>query len=91
MAEKQVAILARRNQAEALRVAGGLTLADHGVEVFVLDGPLADSDEVMEQMEVLEFAEIEPVPVGPATGDEAAIGAEELARRLTGFEAVLSI
>lgn len=91
MAEKRVAILARRNQAEALRVAGGLTLADHGVEVFVLDGPLADSDEVMEQMEVLEFAEIEPVPVGPANGEDAAIGAEELARRLPGFEAVLSI
>lgn len=91
MAEKQVAVLARRNQAEALRVAGGLTLADHAVEVFVLDHPLADSPEVAEQLEVLEIAEVAPVPVAEGAGTEGAIAPEELAKRLTGFEAVLAI
>ena len=35
---KKIAVIVRDRQGEALRVSGGLTLADDIVEVFVLDG-----------------------------------------------------
>ena len=89
MTEKKVAMLVRRNQAEALRVAGGLTLTDHEVAVYVMDRPLADSPAVEEQLEVLEFADIEPIPAYP--GGEGAVTAGELAERLPGYDLVLSL
>ena len=46
-----------RNQAEALRVAAGLTLLSDPVKVAVV-GRLADTPAVAEQREVLEFAEV---------------------------------
>jgi hypothetical protein len=88
MTEKKVAMLVRRNQPEALRVAGGLTLTDHDVSVFVMDRPLADDEAVQEQLEVLEFADIEPVAAYP--GAEG-LGPEELASRLAGCDMVLSL
>ncbi|HKJ88732.1 MAG TPA: hypothetical protein VKA48_09520 [Gammaproteobacteria bacterium] len=92
MAEKRVAILVRYNQPEALRVAGGMTLADHQVDVYVLDRPLADSPAVEEQMEVLEFAEVEPVSTIP--GDDslgAWKGLGDLAELLPGYDSVLAL
>ena len=89
MAEKKVAVLVRRNQTEALRVAGGLTLGDHGVDVFVLDRPLADTEAIAEQLEVLEFADITPIPAHG--GAEAGPPPEELARRLATYDAVLAL
>jgi len=89
MTEKKVAMLVRRNQPEALRVAGGLTLTDHEVSVYVLDRPLADSEAVQEQLEVLDFADIEPVPAYP--GGEGGVSPEQLASRLAGCDLVLSL
>jgi len=40
---KKIAVVVRDRQAEALRVAGGLTLADDTIEVFVLDNKLDKS------------------------------------------------
>lgn len=40
---KKIAVIVRDRPAEALRVAGGLTLADDTIEVFVLDGKLDKS------------------------------------------------
>jgi hypothetical protein len=37
---KKIAVIVRDRPGEALRVAGGLTLADDTIEVFVLDGKL---------------------------------------------------
>lgn len=92
MDPKKVAVLVRHNQPEALRVAGGLTLADHDVSVFVLDQPLADSEAVAEQLEVLEFAEVEPISAIP--GDDSGSGhvdLEQLANDLPGYDAVLTL
>jgi len=89
MTEKKVAMLVRRNQPEALRVAGGLTLTDHEVSVFVMDRPLAEDEAVQEQLEVLDFADIEPVPAYPE--GEGGLGPEELASRLAGCDMVLSL
>ncbi len=54
---KHILVIARHNPVEALRVAAGLTLLNDKVKVDVL-GQLADSPEIAEQKEVLEFAEV---------------------------------
>lgn len=54
---KNILVIARHNQAEALRVAAGLTLLSDPVRVAVL-GTLQDTPAVAEQRELLEFAEV---------------------------------
>jgi hypothetical protein len=41
---KKIAVIVRERQSEALRVAGGLTLADDIVDVFILDNKLDKSN-----------------------------------------------
>ncbi len=64
---KNILVVARHNQAEALRVAAGLTLLSDPVRVAVI-GRLADTQAVNEQREMLEFAEVpcEELPDGAA-------------------------
>lgn len=54
---KNILVVAKFNQAEALRVAAGLTLLSDPVRVAVL-GAFEDTPAVNEQREVLEFAEV---------------------------------
>lgn len=62
---KRILVVARHNQAEALRVAAGLTLLSDPVSVAVV-GALASSPAIEEQREILEFAEVpcEELPDG---------------------------
>lgn len=57
MSRKQIVVIAKHNQAEALRVAAGLTLLNDSVRVAVL-GVLPDDPGVREQKEVLDFADV---------------------------------
>lgn len=57
MSRKQIVVVVKHNQAEALRVAAGLTLVNDAVRVAVL-GTLSDEPAVQEQKEVLDFAEV---------------------------------
>ncbi len=54
---KQVLVIAKFDQAEAMRVAAGLTLLNDHIRIQVI-GKLKDSQEVAEQKEVLDFAEV---------------------------------
>jgi hypothetical protein len=54
---KSILVVALRNQAEALRVAAGLTLLSDPVRVAVV-GAFMDTPAVAEQREMLEFAEV---------------------------------
>lgn len=82
---KQILVVARHNQAEALRVAAGLTLLSDPVRVAVV-GRLGDSPAVSEQREMLEFAEVpcDEIPDGDA-------GLLELAKALLQADAVYVI
>ncbi len=64
---RKLLVVARHNQAEALRVAAGLTLLSDPVRVAVV-GALQDTPAVAEQRELLEFAEVplEELPEGAA-------------------------
>lgn len=89
---KQVAVLVRRDQGEALRVAAGLTLAGNGIDVYVLDHPLAGDDGVQEQMEMLELADITPISV--IEGDQSlpsAVDAQTLAERILAYDVVIAL
>jgi hypothetical protein len=55
--KKNILVIAKHNQAEALRVAAGLTLVDDVVKVAVL-GRLEESASVREQLDALDFAEV---------------------------------
>ena len=54
---KNILVVAKHNQAEALRVAAGLTLLSDPVRVAVL-GRLEDTPAINEHRELLDFAEV---------------------------------
>lgn len=82
---KSILVVARNNQAEALRVAAGLTLLSAPVSVAVV-GALADTPAIAEQKEVLEFAEVPCEEVG-----EGAAGNAKLARAIAAADHVYVI
>ena len=52
---KKIAVIVRDRPGEALRVAGGLTLADDTIEVFVLDRKLDKTDpEIAQPLELVD-------------------------------------
>jgi hypothetical protein len=80
--KKNILVIARHDKVEALRIAAGLTLLDDSVTVAVL-GDLEDTPAILEQRELLEFAEV------PLQYDgEDGIGDPALARDLIGADAV---
>lgn len=80
-AKKTILVVAKYNQAEALRVAAGLTLLNDTVRVAVL-GRLASDPAVQEQKDVLDFAEVACEEVNL----EAPGAAERVARALLGSD-----
>jgi len=60
MPNKNLIVLARRDHAEAMRVAAGLTIAGHGVRLIFMTGPVEETAENIEQAETLELCDIEP-------------------------------
>ena len=68
---KSVLLLARRDHAEAMRVAAGLTIFGHQVRLVFMHRPVADTPENAEQAELLELSEIAP---------ETTVAGEELPR-----------
>lgn len=82
-AQKHIVVVAKYNQAEALRVAAGLTLLNDTVRVAVL-GRLADDPAVQEQKEVLDFADVPCEELAPDAAETPA----RLARALLAADAV---
>jgi len=82
-------MVVRDRQGEALRVAGGLTLVDDIIEVFVLDRKLdADDPEVARPLELVNELELK-VWSNNASNGVAAITLEELARKLLEYDIVI--
>ena len=86
---KKIAVLVRERQAEALRVAVGLTLSDDRVEVYVLDRKIADTPQNATNIEVLTEMEL---PVATNCADNAGLEVlanAELARRIAACDVIL--
>lgn len=80
---KRIVVVAKYNQAEALRVAAGLTLLSDTVQVTVL-GRLTEDPAVQEQKEVLDFADVPCEELLPDSPDTPA----RLARAVLAADAV---
>ena len=85
--KKNILVIAKYNQPEALRVAVGLTLLDDTVKVDVLE-ELADTPQVAEQMEMLEFADI---PIDVLEQDPPIKGVNHLARHIINSDVVFVV
>jgi hypothetical protein len=86
---KRIAMIVRDRQGEALRVSGGLTLADDTVDVFVLDSKLDDSDpEVARPLELVNELELKIYSNVSQNGAET-ITLEEMAKKLLEYDVVV--
>jgi hypothetical protein len=86
---KKIAVIVRDRQAEALRVAGGLTLADDTIDVFVLDRKLdKENPEVAQPLELATELELKMYSNNPENGCTT-ITLEEMAKKLLEYDLVV--
>ncbi|HVB49390.1 MAG TPA: hypothetical protein VNF69_13475 [Burkholderiales bacterium] len=87
---RSILLLGRRDHAEAMRVAAGLTIFGHRVRLVMMGGPVADSAENAAQLELLDLADI--VPQTTVTGQELELlDAPALADAMRAADVVMSI
>jgi len=86
---KKIAVVVRDRQAEALRMAVGLTLEDDEVNVFVMDKKLDDSDEsVSLNVETCNDLDIKIYSNNPENNFEQ-MSTDDIARALLNYDTVL--
>lgn len=86
---KRLGVLVRERQAEALRVAVGLTLKDDLVEVFVLDRKVADTPENATNVEMLKELEMRVATNCAENADLELLSNADLARRIAACDIIL--
>ena len=86
---KKIAVLVRDRQAEALRMAVGLTLEDDEVNVFIMDKKLDDSDEAVSlNVETCNDLDVKIFSNNPENNFEQ-MSTEDIARALVNYNTVL--
>jgi hypothetical protein len=86
---KKIAVIVRERQGEALRVSGGLTLADDTIEVFVLDRTLEKNDpEIAKPLELVNDLDLKVYSNNPENGFTT-ISLEEMAKKLLEYDIVV--
>ena len=86
---KRIAVIVRDRQSEALRVAGGLTLADDTIEVFVLDRKLDKTDkEIAGPLELVTELDLK-VYSNNAENGFTTITVDEIAKKLLEYDIVV--
>ncbi len=88
--KKKIVILANHDHAEAMRVAAGLTIFGHHVELVFIDRVVEESAENIEQAELLELSEIEPVSLVDDPNIDR-IDGDQLTALLLGCQHVVNI
>ncbi len=86
---KKIAVIVRNRQGEALRVAGGLTLADDIIDVFVLDNKLdKNNPEIATPLELATELDLKMYSNNPENG-YTTITLEEMAKKLLEYDVVV--
>ena len=86
---KKIAVIVRDRPAEAIRVAGGLTLADDTIEIFVLDRKLdKENPEVAQPLELATELDLAMYSNNPENG-YTTVTLEEMARKLLEYDVVV--
>jgi hypothetical protein len=92
VSEKSILVLARRDHAEAMRVAAGLTIFGHHIDLVFMDRPVAETGENAANAELLEMCDIVPVTTVAAMADDLnLLDTDALAARMAGADIVLSL
>lgn len=86
---KKIAVIVRDRQAEALRVAGGLTLVDDTIDVFILDRTLDKNDpKIALPFGLMNELELKLYSNNPENGCTT-ITLEEMAKKLLEYDHVV--
>jgi hypothetical protein len=86
---KKIAVITRDRQAEALRVAGGLTLANDTIDVFVLDRKLDKTrPDISMPLELINDLDLK-VYSNNAENGFTTITIEEMAKKLLEYDMVV--
>ena len=86
---KKIAVIVRDRPAEALRVAGGLTLADDTIEVFILDNKLDKNNaEIAMPLELVTELDLKIYSNNPDNG-YTTLALEEMAKKLLEYDVVV--
>lgn len=89
---KSILVLARRDHAEAMRVAAGLTIFGHQVSLAFMREAVAETEENAANAELLEMCDIVPLTTVPAMADELDfLDAPALADHMAAADVVLSL
>jgi hypothetical protein len=86
--KKRIAVIVRERQAEALRMAVGLTLKDDEVNVFVMDRKLEDDPAVAMNVEVLGDLGVR-IRTNNAENSFEFMSTEDIAKALLTYDTVL--
>jgi hypothetical protein len=86
--KKRIAVLVRERQAEALRMAVGLTLQDDEVNVYVMDRKLEDDPKVGMNIEVLGDLRVR-IYTNNAGNSFEFMSTEDIAKALVTYDTVL--
>ncbi|MEJ2360545.1 MAG: hypothetical protein P8Z75_03825 [Gammaproteobacteria bacterium] len=88
--KKNLLVLGRRNHTEAMRVAAGLTIFGHKVQLVFMTSPVAETADNAEQAELLELSDIVPVTTVADT-DLDQVNPSELAMAMLESDAVINL
>lgn len=86
---KKIAVLVRNRQSEALRMSLGLTLLDDVVDVYVMGGKLANTEEDALHLETIKDMEMKICTDCKENADIEFIATEAVAVRLLEYDHVL--
>lgn len=86
--KKKIAVVVRERQAEALRMAVGLTLEDDEVNVFIMDGKLENTPAITLNIETLNELGIRIV-TNNAENNFEFMSTGDIARALVNYDSVI--
>ena len=90
--QKNILVLARRDHGEAMRVAAGLTIFGHAVQLVFMAGPVAETQANAELAELLELSDITPETTVPAmAGDLALLNSQQLGAAIAASDRVINL
>jgi len=92
MDAKTILVLGRRDHAEAMRVAAGLTIFGHKVRLVLMTDVVAETEENAAQAELLELADIVPETTVAAMGQQLKLlDSDALAQAMAGADQIVSL
>lgn len=86
---KKIAVLVRDRQSEALRMSLGLTLVDDIIDVYMLGGKLAETEQDNLNLELMKELEVKIYSNDQRNGEVECLSTGEIAHKLLEYDHVL--